>query len=158
MNLRRLSLLPLLLLFAACNNPVGQDDHARDVAGVELYDVAQPDVRVARTVGGVTGQWEGALPAVRVGETRTFQVRWVSSSGQAMTLGSSYSSRARFQGDGPLVGDLVRENATLRISTADGRVGLTGRAVGDTHIVVLLWHGSHEDAATSPLRVQVVAE
>jgi hypothetical protein len=152
-------LLPALALLAACTNPVTDNgDHARDVAGVEVYAAAQPELRLARTVGQRAAmQWEGAIPEIPAGQTHSFAVRWVNSAGQPLVLGTRYATRIRFAADPHNTGNLVRENATVRLASEEGRVSITGRAAGEASVVLVLWHGSHDDWASPALGIRVVA-
>jgi hypothetical protein len=101
MKLRTLGWIGALALLAACNNPVAQDDHARDVTGVEVFDAAQPNTRLAHTVGqGAARRWEGALPPLPVGQTRTLLVRWVDEQGQTLQLAGARAAPAARRGPG----------------------------------------------------------
>jgi hypothetical protein len=156
MKLRTLGWIGALALLAACNNPVAQDDHARDVAGVEVFDAAQPNTRLAHTVGqGAARRWEGALPPLPVGQTRTLLVRWVDEQGQTLQLGTRYATRVRFAADPADTGATTREDAVVRIVSGDAGVTLTGRSAGQASVVVVLWHGSHDDWASPALPLRV---
>lgn len=148
-NPLRLMALPLLLLAAACENPVeGHDDHhLDDVVGVE---VAGMDGVVLGTYRD--GAWtltSGDALQVGAGEERDVRIVFLAADGDRIEL--------------PTAG----EEYTLRVEIADPSVvsfeghgdhgAFLGKAAGRTTVRVQAYHGAHADYQTAPLDVEVTA-
>lgn len=141
----RLALRTLVVLalgvFAACDNPVGNDDS--HPVGVVLVD-AQSGEEVAsysHLTTTVTGQ-----VAVPAGGSRTVQVFFVSRGGDRIPVGGGEYSLAA-----PTV--VTATFAGVAVEGTD-RLRFTGNTVGNTSVVLPVRHSGHlEFTATIPLSV-----
>jgi hypothetical protein len=147
-----LAVAPLVTLVAACDrSPTDAGEHAAP-ASVELVDRAT-NQRLAWTHGsGAAMHWDGAIPHIDVGDELAVNVRFLRANGTEIPRGGEFTVRARLseQADGQVGAPNI-----VGIDNHGDHVDLTGLAVGETHIVFMLWHGGHADFLSPPIAVEV---
>jgi hypothetical protein len=153
-SLRTVLFLPLLGVFAACDNPVRDDDDHRDVARLELYADAGLTQRLAYTHGqGLNMHWDGSLPHLDEGEEMALYARFLTPGGHTIPLTGEFTVHAELanqQQDG-----VEGVPGIIAIENHGDHVDLEGLAEGETHIVFLLWHGGHADWRSPAILVGV---
>lgn len=92
--------------------------------------------------------WHGRIN-LELGQEREFDVRFVDHDDNAIPLGAGQSVRAMIAPGQP--------QGVVSIENHGDHFELTALAVGETRIVVHLWHDDHSDWSTPPLRVVVSA-
>jgi hypothetical protein len=140
----RASALALVAAFAtltACDSPIEPQPHA-DPVGAEVY-LRGTDQRLAYIHGD---HWHGSI-ALGVGEEIEVDVRFLDDHGHVIPLGGEYTVRAEIAAGHPT--DIIS------IAEHGDHLDIEGEALGETRIVLHLWHGNHSDWSAPALRVVV---
>lgn len=133
--------LALALFGAACSNPVEDDDHHEEAAGLVVEDLqgnVLASVNASRAVtGGIT---------LQAGQEREVRVTFVAADGDRITLdGDEFGLDATVANTGVAT--------WTQVADTGGRIA--GASAGSTTVVFDLTHGGHPDYRSPEIPVTV---
>lgn len=132
--------VPAVLLLAACDNPVEDDDHADDVVGVDVATLAGANLASYRN-----GAWtfpSGDALRLEVGEETEVRIHFLAADGDRFVLPASGAE---------LTHAVEVENPAIAAYAPHGDHGdFEGLTAGQTRAKIQIMHGSHADFETNP--------
>lgn len=144
--LKAMALIAVVTLAACGDRGPTEADHGEAVAA-EVRDRDSGE-RLAWTDGeGSSIHWDGSLPQLAVGEGIEVDVVFFDENGTQIPLGGEFEARVEEAGDPP--------SDIIQIENHGDHVDIEALAVGETEIVLQLWHGGHADWSTPAIALHV---